>query len=90
MSNEKSWLQAKDIFKEELSKLQATHHQCTTLQKTVEYNKSVILEGVWKWLLMGEVTFAKIEMECLNIENLIDATKQEIQLLEVEEKVVEG
>jgi len=46
MSNEKSRLQAKDIFKEELSKLQATHHQCTTLQKTMEYNKSVILEGV--------------------------------------------
>jgi hypothetical protein len=38
---------------------------------------------------MGEVTFAKIEMECLKIENLIDATKQEIQLLEVEEKVVQ-
>jgi hypothetical protein len=28
-------------------------------------------------------------MECLKIENLIVAIKQEIQLLEVEEKVVE-
>jgi hypothetical protein len=39
--------------------------------------------------LMGEATFPKIEMECLKIENLIVATKQEIHLVEVEENVVE-
>jgi hypothetical protein len=55
----------------------------------MEYSKFMILEGVRKWALMGEVAFAKIEMECLKIENFIVATKQEIQLLEVEEKVVE-
>jgi hypothetical protein len=38
---------------------------------------------------MGEVAFAKNEMECQKIENLIDAAKQEVKLLEVEEKVVE-
>jgi hypothetical protein len=38
---------------------------------------------------MGGAAFAKIEMECLKIENLIIVAKQEIQLLEVEEKVVE-
>jgi hypothetical protein len=44
----------------------------------VEYNKSVTLEGVRKWVLMGGTTFVKIEMECLKIENLIIAAKQEI------------
>ncbi len=61
------------------------HH----LQRTMEYNKSVTLEGVWKQALMGETAFAKIEMECLKIENLIIVTKEEIQLLEIKEKVVE-
>jgi hypothetical protein len=38
---------------------------------------------------MGEVAFAKIGMECLKIENLLVVAKQEIQLLEVEKKVIE-
>jgi hypothetical protein len=33
------------------------------------------LKGVQKRTLMGEVAFAKIEMECLKIENLIVAAK---------------
>jgi hypothetical protein len=27
------------------------------------------LNGVRKWVLLGEATFAKIEMECMRIEN---------------------
>jgi hypothetical protein len=55
----------------------------------MEYNKSVTSEGVQKRALMGEPAFTKIEMECLKIENFIVVAKYEIQLLEVEEKVVE-
>lgn len=56
----------------------------------MDYNKSMTLEGVRKWALIGEVTFVEIEMECLKIGNLIATTNQEIQLLEVEEKIVEN
>ncbi len=38
---------------------------------------------------MVEVAFAKIEMECMKIENLIVVAKQEIQMLEVKEKAIE-
>jgi hypothetical protein len=38
---------------------------------------------------MVEVTFAKIEMECMKIENFIVVAKQEIQMLEVKEKTIE-
>jgi hypothetical protein len=41
----------------------------------MESNKSMTLECVQKWALMGETTFAKIEVECLKIENLIIVAK---------------
>jgi hypothetical protein len=75
MSNEENRLQAKDVLKDKWWKLQATRDQCIALQKTMEYNKSMTLNGVWKWALMGEATFAIIEMECLKIENLIVVAK---------------
>jgi hypothetical protein len=41
----------------------------------VEYNKFVTLQGEQKRALMGEATFAKIEMECLKIKNLTIVAK---------------
>jgi hypothetical protein len=41
----------------------------------MEFNKSMTLKGVQKWGLLGEATFAKIEMKCLKIENFIIVAK---------------
>lgn len=56
--------------------MQITHDQHTTLQRTMDYNKSMTLEAMKKRALMGKATFVETKMESLKIENLITVIKQ--------------